>query len=135
MARDPQDLQCWRLADRLRGEVHAICARKEVAGHRRFCDGFTEAAGSVCRNISEGFGRYGSGAIVQYFTYALGSLQEVKDYLLECRTRQFIDEPRLADNLELLEHTKATALNFMKYHERKRRPPGRRKRRIDPPPT
>ena len=99
--------------------MHAICAQEQVTWRRRFCDGFTEAAGSVCRNIGEGFGRYGSGPIVQYFTYALASLQEVKDYLGECRSRGFIDDSRLAADLDLLEHTKATTLNFMKYHRKK----------------
>jgi four helix bundle protein len=121
MARKVEELQCYQLARRLRREVHAICAQERVTERRRFCDGFTEAAGSICRNISEGFGRYESGPIVQFFRYALASIEEVKDYLHECAERQFIGEKRLADDLELLEHTKATTLRFMRYHEAKRK--------------
>ena len=105
----------------MRTEVHAVCAQAGVAEQRRFCDGFTEAAGSVCRNISEGFGRFGSGFIVQYFTYALASLAEVEDYVHECRTRRFIDEPRFTRTTELIQHTRATTLKFMRFHQGKLR--------------
>ena len=96
-----------------------ICAQDEVAPHFRFCSGFTEAAGSVCRNISEGFERFGSGSIVQFFSYALASLAEVEDYLRECVTRQFLERDRFQKNLDLAEHARATMLNFRRYHETK----------------
>ena len=119
MASKITDLQCWQLANDLRTEVSAICAQETVSIHRRFCEGFTEAAGSVCRNISEGFVRFESPQIVQFFNYALSSLGEVEDYLRECRTRNFIDEERLSQDLGLLEHARAKTLRFMKYHQRK----------------
>ena len=102
-------------------KANAICAQDGVAERRRFCDGFTEAAGSVCRNISEGFARFESSQIVQFFGYALGSLGEVEDYLRECRTREFIDEHRFAADLELVQHTRAKTLRFLQYHQRKQR--------------
>jgi four helix bundle protein len=121
MASKVEELQCYQLADQLRREVIAICAQKRVTERRRFCDGFTEAAGSVCRNIREGFARYESGPIVQFFRYALASLEEVKDYLCECSEREFIDQKRLTVDLDLVEHTKATMLRFMRFHEAKRK--------------
>ena len=121
MVTSAKELECWQLADRLRTAVLAIRAHERVARHFRFCDGFTEAAGSVCRNISEGFHRGGSPSIVQFCGYALGSLGEVADYLHECHVRGFIDDARLADLLELGEHTRATTQNFRAYHERKAR--------------
>jgi four helix bundle protein len=121
MARKFTELECWRLADELRTEVNAICAQEHVADRRRFCDGFTEAAGSVCRNISEGFVRYESAQIVQFFNYALASLAEVEDYLRECLTRKFIAQARFDKNLDLLEHTRAKTLRFMRPHQQKNR--------------
>ena len=121
MAKRVQDLQCWQLADNLRKQVHAICAQPEVVRYLRFCEGFTEAAGSVCRNISEGFGRFESAPIVQFFGYALGSLAEVEDYLRECETRGFIDAARLQELSKLVEHTRALTLNFSQYHQKKLR--------------
>jgi len=132
MAKRVDELQCWRLADQLRTEVIAICEQPDVSRHGRFCEGFTEAAGSVCRNIREGFGRFASGSIVQFFDYALGSLEEVEDYLHESRTRKFINPDRFARNLDLAEHTRATTLKFKRFHENKlppSRPPRTSRRR------
>ena len=57
MPRHHSELRCWKLADELRVEVHAICARPVVQGDFRFCNSFRDACGSVCRNIAEGFAR------------------------------------------------------------------------------
>ncbi len=97
----------------------AICATEVLEPDRRFCDGFRDAAGSVCRNLSEGFARFRSADIVQFFTYALASLAEVQDCLAECLTRQAIDQPRHDRLLDLSEHAKATALKFMRPHAMK----------------
>jgi four helix bundle protein len=114
-----RELQCWRLSDELRREVNVICAIWAVERDRRFCEGFRDAAGSVCRNLSEGFARFHSADIVQFFTYALASLAEVQDCLAECLTRQAIDKPRHDRLFDLSEHAKATALNFMRPHAEK----------------
>jgi four helix bundle protein len=119
MARRVQELECWRLADELRTEVHAICALEKVKPWRRFCEGFTEAAGSVCRNISEGFGRFQSAPIVQFFNYSLASLDEVEDYLRECLSREFIGAEQYVKDVDLAEHARATTLRFKRYHEAK----------------
>ena len=100
-----------------------------MAQHRRFCDDFAEAAGSVCHNISEGFIRFSSGEIVRFFTYALSSLGEVQDYLQECVTRSFISEEELRRLLDLTEHVKATSINFKKPHAKRVEAQRRNKRR------
>jgi four helix bundle protein len=116
VAREAKDLHCWRLADALRTEVLLLCGRKEIANDQRFCTGFREAAGSVCRNLAEGFARYESGEIVQFFRYALGSLAEVKDYLNECKGRGAIDAAELARLADQCDHAKATTTKFMRPH-------------------
>lgn len=131
MAKKVQELECWRLSDALRKEVHAVCAHQEAKKYYRFCDGFTEAAGSVCRNISEGFRRGDSGSIVQFFGYALGSLGEVDDYLHESLDRKFIDKASFDRAIELVEHARAKSVNFRRYHQEKLRA----RRRQPRPPT
>jgi four helix bundle protein len=114
-----RNLRCWQLADALRVEVIAMCARERVARDFKFCDNFLDAAGSVCHNISEGFARFESAEILRFFRYALASLAEVQDQLIESRERKFI-EPAEFDRLwDQAEHTKATSLNFMKPHDAK----------------
>ena len=93
---DFRELRCWQLADSVRAEVNAICAKAAVAQDFRFCNGFRDAAGSVCHNLGEGFTRYRSGDIVQFFTYALASIAEVQDYLVESCTRGAITQSDMA---------------------------------------
>ena len=114
-----KNLRCWQLADAVRTEVIAVCANKQLATDFRFCDGFRDAAGSVCRNIAEGFARYKSPDIVQFFRYALASLAEVQDYFIECGTRGVLPPAEVAHLLDRCEHTRATTLKFMKPHLRK----------------
>jgi four helix bundle protein len=117
MASHFQDLECWQLANKLRSEVYAICALEQVARHWKFCNSFTDAAGSICRNISEGFARGSSATIVQFFGYALGSIAEVQDHLIECRGQKRITPERFQRLWDLAEHTKATCINFRKPHQ------------------
>jgi four helix bundle protein len=119
MAKHFRELQCWQLANELRSEVHAVCAIEKVKRDLNFCYSFRKTASSVCRNIAEGFGRYDSCVIVQFFQYALGSLAEVQDHLLECQTANFIDSPRFLRLWDLSEHTKATTRNFMRPHQKR----------------
>jgi four helix bundle protein len=128
--RNHRDLECWRLANELRGEVFAICENPAVVGDGRFCNEFRAAAGSVCRNLAEGFRRFESPFIVQFFGYALGSLGEVQDCLEECRLRR-LTSPEDFDRLwDLTEHTRAVVLKFARPHqERLARPRRTRPRR------
>jgi four helix bundle protein len=117
MASHFQELECWQLADRLRSEVYAVCALEQVAGHWKFCNSFTDTAGSVCRNISEGFTRGSSATIVQFFGYALGSIAEMQDHLIECRGQKWMTPEHFQRLWDLTEHTKATCINFRKPHQ------------------
>ena len=70
----------------------------------------------MCRNIAEGFARYESGEIVQFFRYALASLAEVEDHLKECGQRGLLD-PAAGERLtDTCEHIKAMMLKFIKPH-------------------
>jgi four helix bundle protein len=126
-----RQLQCWQLANALRREVVVLCGRPPVSKDFEFCDSFKDAVGSICRNISEGFIRFTSPEIARFFGYALASLGEVQDHLVECQTKEYINDSDFARLWDLSEHVKATALNFSKPHrertERKKR--NRRKRR------
>jgi four helix bundle protein len=115
-----RELRCWQLAHELRCEVIAICAREPASRQLRFCDSFQDTAGSVCRNLAEGFARYESGEIVQFFRYALGSLAELQEHLEDCKARGLVDKHHFERLQDLSEHTKAATLKFMKPHVARR---------------
>ena len=125
-----KELKCWQLADSLRSEVAAICIKPPVCRDFDFCDSFRDAVGSICRNISEGFVRFTSPEIAKFFGYALASLAEVQDHLIECQTKKIITDSDFQRLWDLSEHVKATSLNFSKSHrERTERNKKRGKRR------
>ena len=117
----PCNLQCWQVAHEIRREVIAICANERLARDLRFCDGFRDAAGSVCRNIAEGFARYESGQIAQFFGYALASVAEVKDGWVEIRARGIINAHECERLVDRCEHARALMLNFIRPHLAKTR--------------
>ena len=117
-----RELRCWQLADELRREVLAICAREPASRHFSFCNSFQNTASSVCRNFAEGFGRFNSAEIVQFFRYAMASLAELQDHFDDCLARNFIDRPHFDRLNDLSEHIKASALNFIKSHITRCRP-------------
>jgi four helix bundle protein len=124
---DFRKLHRWQLSHALRKEVNAICDAEAVRHDRKFCDGFRDAVGSACRNISEGFRRGGSCEIVQFFGDALASLGETQDYLEECVVRNLIDGPTHERLRDLSEHARATTIKFRKPHA-ERWPKTRRRR-------
>jgi four helix bundle protein len=134
MAKHFKELQCWQLADELRTEIHALCEKESLKRDYRFCNSAREAAGSVCRNLSEGFDRFESAYIVQFFGFALGSLAEVQDHLVECKARKVLEGAEFDRVWDLSEHTRATIIKFKKPHqerldrERTARAPVRRRR-------
>ena len=127
-----RELRCWQLANQLRQEAIAICAKPPANRDRDFCETFRDAAGSICHNLADGFERELPGEIVRFFRYALASLAEVQDHFEECRARAALDQPNFDRLWDLSEHTKATAINFKKVHERKIEEQRRTRRRRKP---
>ena len=115
-----RELRCWQLAHELRLEVLAICAREPASRHFSFCNSFQDTASSICRNLAEGFSRFNSAETVQFFRYALASLAELQDHFLDCLARDFIDSAQYDRLHDLSEHTKASVLNFIKPHIKRR---------------
>lgn len=132
-ARNFRELHCWQLADKLRTEVGTICAKPAASRDFDFCDSFRDAAGSVCRNLSEGFIRFTSPEIARFFGYALASLGEVQDHLTECQTRGLLSDEDFQRLSDLSEHVKATSLKFSRPHrERSEREKRKRRKRRRP---
>jgi len=127
-----QELRCWQIANQLRGEVNEICSIPKVAKDCEFCDSFRGTAGSVCRNMAEGFTRFASAHIVQFFGYALASIGELEDHLEECRTRAFVDQTKYEQLTDRAEHAKASALKFIRPHVEKLRSQKTTRRRKRP---
>lgn len=72
-----------------------ITARPQVAKDLKFCDQCKAAARSAPYNIAEGFGRYHHKEFAQFVRVAMGSIQEVRDQMLEAHKLRYITEAEL----------------------------------------
>ena len=87
-----RDLRAWKAADAVRQRVLLLCAKPDVKKDFAFCDETKRAARSGCRNIAEGFARYGHPEFARFVSIARGSLGELHDSLDEARLRRFITD-------------------------------------------
>ena len=95
MAKDFTELAAWKLSDELRRFVIEFTARPGVAKDFRFCNQCKDAARSTTSNIAEGFGRWSHRDFARYLQFAIGSLKETRDLLIDARHRGYIAEEEL----------------------------------------
>jgi len=119
------DLAAWQRADELRAFVLEVTARPTVARDLRFCDQCKAAARSVPNNIAEGFGRYHHKEFAQFVRIALGSLQEVRDQMIEAHTRRYITEAELLGVETTIRRAVASCAGLERYLRSTTAPPSR----------
>ena len=76
-----EDLDAWQVGDELRIEVYALTATGPASHDFKFCNQIRDAASSVTRNISEGFGRFYPGDFAHFMDFSIGSVMEIQDAL------------------------------------------------------
>ena len=108
-----RELTTWQISDELRREVIAVTAREEAQEDRRFCQSLRSAAGSVCRNLAEGFARRNDREFAQFIRIALGSLAEVDDHLHEALERRLIAVDDATRLRRVGAHATAAALKLL----------------------
>ena len=110
-----EDLATWQLADELRREVCAFTESGPASRDFKYRNQIRDAAGSACRNTSEGFDRFRPAEFARFLEFARGSLGEIQDGLIEAHQRQFITG-ELFDRLWILSKRAIGAnTNLMKY--------------------
>jgi four helix bundle protein len=87
-----RDLRAWKAADAVRQRVIALCARLEVKRDFGFSDQAGRAASSACRNLAEGFARYGHPEFARFVSIARGSLGELRDSADEAKLKRYINQ-------------------------------------------
>ena len=95
---DFRNLVAWQLSDQLKCEVFAFTAIGLAARDFRYRDQIRDSSASTTRNIAEGFGRFNPGEFAKFCEYALGSLEETKNSLIDGRDRGYL-EARLFSRL------------------------------------
>jgi four helix bundle protein len=82
--RRPQDLIAWQLGEAFKVEVFRLVLRSpEARSAVRFKSQILDAASSVPSNIREGFLRCSPGDFARFLDYAIGSVGETEQRLLD----------------------------------------------------
>ena len=90
--RDFRDLVAWQLCDDLRSEVVAFTETGPASRDFKYRDQIRDASSSAPRNIAEGFGRYRPAEFARFLEYAVASLEETKDGLIDGHDRGYLDK-------------------------------------------
>jgi four helix bundle protein len=130
-----RELQAWKLADAVRRGVLLLCARPDVKQDFEFCDQADRASSSACRNIAEGFARYGHPEFARFVSIARGSLGELQDSADKARLKHYIDDEEWQSLDRVIRGAKAAANGLHGYLKRTPTPtqrPKQRRRRPQP---
>jgi four helix bundle protein len=114
VARDLKELVAWQRAHALRQAVWA--AVQQAPGmERRFRAQWTDAAGSVCRNVAEGFGRRSHRDFARYLDQAISSLKEVEDGIVEAEMCGYLTAQQVSDLNRLARRTAVPIARLLRY--------------------
>ena len=113
-----EDLECWKVARKLRQIVYGYTRTKAFAADYALVNQIRRAAQSVTANIAEGFEREGNREFIQFLAQAKGSVGEVKDELYTALDEHYIAQSDFDTAYHLAEDTTRLLGGFMSYLRR-----------------
>jgi four helix bundle protein len=128
VAKSHKELRAWKLADVVRRHIVALCARPVVKRDFKFCDQADRAAASACRNIAEGFARYGHAEFARFVSIGRGSLGELRDSNDEARLKRYIGDQEWNELDRAIRGAMSSASALRRYLLRTPTPESRRQR-------
>ena len=96
-ARNHRELEAWQLAHKIRNRFIALTRVSHIKSDFDFCDQTNRAARSSCRNLAEGFYRFGHLEFAHFVNIAKGSLGELLDSTDEALEKKYIDRREYSD--------------------------------------
>lgn len=110
-----QDLEIWQLAHQLVIRVYQLI--KSFPSSEKFIltSQLLRAALSIPANIAEGYGRRSKKEFIQFLYISLGSLEEVRYYLILAKDLGYVHAQDLKDFFDLTEKIRAKILSFIRY--------------------
>ena len=116
------ELIVWQLADELRTDVFRLAERDSVQRDFRFRDQLRGAVSSIAANITEGYGRTNHTDFARFLDFAMGSLRETENWLIDGVGRRYWTEAESAPARRLCKRLTVAITNLRKYL-RSTRPP------------
>jgi four helix bundle protein len=109
------DLIVWQLADELRTEAFRLADRDAVRRDFRFRDQLRSAASSIAANITEGYGRTNHTDFARFLDFAMGSLRETENWIIDGAARRHWTEAEAAPARLLCKRLAVALTNFRKF--------------------
>jgi four helix bundle protein len=114
MASTFKELVCWQQAHALRSEVWQIVQRAPDMDVKLRSQ-MTDAAGSICRNIAEGFRKRSHKEFARYLEHATCSLSELEDGLIDAQMRGHISDQDMQAITTRVKRTSAPLARLLRY--------------------
>lgn len=107
------DLQIWQLAHKL--TLFIYNQTKNFPGSEKFAliDQIRRASVSIAANIAEGFGRHSKKEFINFLYISLGSLEEVRYYLILSKDLGYLQQNILIESDNKIGELKAKLLAFI----------------------
>ena len=109
------ELDAWRTARELTKLVYLVTRSNAFAKDFGLRDQIRRASVSIMANIAEGFGRSGSGELIQFLAIAKGSACEVNSHIYVALDQGYISQSEFDRVNELAERTINLIGGLMKY--------------------
>ena len=117
-ARHFQELIVWQLADEFRRELVRLTRRPAYHGRRRLREQTEDAADSVCRNISEGFGADTHAQFAWFLRISRRSPNELQDALRSAQEKGMLSAADVLPLRALMKRLFPALSQFIAYLER-----------------
>lgn len=110
-----EDLVCWQLAHALKCEVIAFTAAPPASRDFKYRDEIREASASATSNIAEAFGRFRTGDAARFCEFAVGSLDETRDRLIDGRDRGYLTDQVFSRLANLAQAARRATVGWLRY--------------------
>ena len=113
--RNFKDLVCWRLSYALKCEVFVFTATGPAFRDFKYRDQIRDSSASAPRNIAEAFGRFRPKDSARFCEFAVGSLEETRNNLIDGRDRAYLSQALFSRLWNLSSSALTATRNWMLY--------------------
>jgi four helix bundle protein len=116
--RNFEDLVCWQLAYALKCEVFEFTSKDPAARDFKYRDQIRASSASAHSNIAEGFGYFRPADFARFLGYAIASLVETRNHLIDGSDRNYLERKLFSRLMNLTDVAKQATRNLMLSKQR-----------------
>ena len=116
--RDIREFVCWQLAEELKCQILDFTTEGPASRDFKFRDEIRECAASAPANMAEGFRYFRPAQFARFLGYAVGSLGETQDRLLDAFDRKYLSEKKYSTLNNLAAAARRATTNLMLSKQR-----------------